>query len=59
MDKKKQHMENLSDFRSHQLFPRSAKPEFKPIVVKKDTMDEQTRHERNYLGPELHAILQA
>ena len=38
--------------------PRSQKKAFKPRVVKKDNMDEQTKDEKEYLGGELFTILQ-
>lgn len=37
---------------------RSAKKDFKPMEVKKDNMDEQTKDEKEYLGGELFLILQ-
>ena len=58
MDKKKDRMENLSDFKGNIMPSRSAKPEFKPVIVVKNNMDDDTRLERQYLGPELSEILQ-
>ena len=57
MDKKYARMENFSGFHGHELHPRSAKVEFKPIVIKKDNDDEQTKNEKMYLGADLFNIL--
>lgn len=38
--------------------PRSQRKAFKPRVVKKDDMDEQTKDEKQYLAPELFIKLQ-
>lgn len=37
---------------------RSTKKQFKPVEKKTEILDEQTRDEKEYLGPELFAILQ-
>lgn len=57
MLRKKERMENMTDFRGLPTKPRSKKRDFKPIVVKKNDTDEQTKAEKHYLGPELFEVL--
>ena len=45
-------------FKGHALPPRSEKVAHKVVKVKKETLDEQTKAEKQYLDPELFAILQ-
>ena len=40
------------------LVPRSQRKAFKPIIIKKDDMDQQTKDEKQYLAPELFVKLQ-
>ena len=50
-------MENFSKFNGKPAVPRSERLAFKPVVVKKDNMDEATKDQREYLGLELFGIL--
>ena len=50
-------MENFSKFNGKPAVPRSEKTAFKPLVIKKDNMDEATKDQREYLGLELFGIL--
>jgi hypothetical protein len=45
-------------FKGKRQLTRSDKPEFKLQEVKEDTMDQQTRDEKEYLDAELFMILQ-
>lgn len=51
-------MVNLTLFQGRRDQHRSKKREFKPVEVKKDNMDQQTKDEKEYLDPELFQILQ-
>mmetsp|Transcript_9388 Transcript_9388/g.14311 ORF Transcript_9388/g.14311 Transcript_9388/m.14311 type:complete len:115 (+) Transcript_9388:2351-2695(+) len=51
-------MKNFELFRGRPLYPRSQKKAFKPRIIKKDNLDEQTKDEKEYLGTELFSILQ-
>ena len=50
-------MENFSKFNGKPAVPRSEKKAFKPLVIKKENMDEATKDQREYLGLELFGIL--
>ena len=50
-------MENFSKFNGKPAVPMSEKKAFKPLVIKKDNMDEATKDQREYLGLELFGIL--
>ena len=54
---KQEKLKNLKVFKGHHLRERSQKKAFKPRVVKKDNMDEETLDQKHYLGNELFAIL--
>lgn len=54
---KAEKMENFSKFNGKPAVPRSEKKAFKPLVIKKDNMDEATKDQREYLGLELFGIL--
>jgi len=57
MKRKQERIANLKTFKGQPMKPRSEKVAFKPVVVKKDTRDEQTKDEQEYLGMELFGIL--
>ncbi len=60
MQRKAERMEKLANkfTKGMPLKLRSEKKEFKPKVVKKANIDQQTKDEKNYLGTELFTILQ-
>lgn len=51
-------MEDFSKFNGKPAVKRSEKLEFKPVVIKKDNMDQDTKDQREYLGLELFGIFQ-
>ena len=51
-------MQEQNRFQGHPVFPRSQKKAMQLKVVKKNIMDEETRDEKEYLGPELFQTLQ-
>ena len=53
-----QRMRDIVMFKGHPTVPRSQKKALKQKVVKKDTMDAQTKDEKHYLDPELFLKLQ-
>lgn len=57
-EEKAKRMQEQNRFQGHPHYPRSQKKAMQARVVKKNTMDEQTRDEKEYLGTELFQALQ-
>ena len=55
--KKAERQKNFSLFKGNPQMPRSERKEFKPVVVKKAILDQQTKDEMEYLDKETFGIL--